>query len=272
MRTFLAWLRERRVRRRERWDLVFEHLALQHQIRVLQRSGTHRPRLTPWDRLFWLILSRLWSRWRGSLIIVQPGTVLKWRRQGFSLVFGRRHDGRWRGGRPRVDAELRELIGHMARVNLLWGAPRIHGELLKLGFTLSEATVSRYLRRLPRPRSQGWATFVRNHLLPILDRFDSVAEHRHRLGGGHLDRTPAFPASEWRSPERGGPMRPVFRQPEARMRDVSITGLKDRARGHSRNLGLCLPSRPIADAARYRVGIAHIRAPPPPAHPVPHAA
>ena len=126
------------------------------------------------------------------------------------LIFGRRHDGRWRGGRPRVDAEVRELIGHMAWANLLWGAPRIHGELLKLGFTLCEATVSRYLRRLPRPRSQGWATFVRNHLLLIPDRFDSVAKHRHHLGGGHLDRTAAFPASEWRSPERGGPMRPVF--------------------------------------------------------------
>ncbi len=272
MRTFLAWLRGWRGRHRERWGLVFEHLALLHQVWILQRSGTHRPRLTPWDRLFWLILSRLWPRWRGSLIIIQPGTVLKWRRQGLSLVFGRGHDGRWRGGRPRIDAEVRELIAHMARVNLLWGAPRIHGELLKLGFTVSEATVSRYLRRFPRPRSQGWATFVRNHLLLVPDRFDSVPEHRHHLGGDHLDRTAAFPTSERRSPERGGPMRPVFQQPEARMRDVSITGLKGRARGYSRNLGLCLPSRPIADAVRYRVGIAHIRAPPPPAHPVSHAA
>ena len=133
MRMLLAWLREQRGRRHKRWDLVFEHLALQHQVRVLQRSGTRRPRLTPWDRLFWLILSRLWSRWRSSLIIVQPGTVLKWRRQGLRLVFERRHDGRWRGGRPRVDAEVREFIAHMARANLLWGAPRIHGELLKLG-------------------------------------------------------------------------------------------------------------------------------------------
>ena len=96
-------------------------------------------------RLFWLIRPRLWSRWRGSLINVRPGTVLKWRRQGLGLVFEHRHDGRWRGGRPRVDAEVRDLIAHMARVNLLWGAPRSHGELLKLGFTVSEATVSRYL-------------------------------------------------------------------------------------------------------------------------------
>ena len=135
MRTFLAWLRGWRERHCERWDLVFEHLALLHQVWILQRSGTHRPRLTPWDRLFWLILSRLWPRWRGSLIIIQPGTILKWRRQGLSLVFGRGHDGRWRGGRPRIDTEVRELIAHMARVNLLWGAPRIHGELLKLGFS-----------------------------------------------------------------------------------------------------------------------------------------
>lgn len=146
MRTFLAWLRGWRRRRRERWDRICEHLALQHQVRVLQRSGTRRPRLTPEDRLFWLILSRLWSRWRGSLSIVRPETVLKWRRQGLRLVFGRRHGGRWRGGQLRVDAEVREFIAHMARVNLLWGAPRIHGELLKVGFTVSEATVSRYLR------------------------------------------------------------------------------------------------------------------------------
>ena len=71
----LAWLRGWRRRRRERWDLVIEHLALQHQVRVLQRSETRRPRLTPWDRLFWLILSHLWPRWRGSLLIVHPGTV-----------------------------------------------------------------------------------------------------------------------------------------------------------------------------------------------------
>ncbi len=272
MRTFLAWLRERRERRRERWDLVLEHLALQHQIRVLQRSGTRRPRLRPWDRLFWLILSRLGSRWRSALIIVQPGTVLKWRRQGLSLVFGRRHDGRWWGGRPRVDAEVRELIGHMARVNLLWGAPRIHGELLKLGFTVSEATVSRYLRRRPRPGSQRWATFIRNHLLLGSAGFETGPQHRKHLRGEHLDQAATVPASECRSPEQGEPMRPAFRLPEARLCDAYPAGWQDRAQGHSRSLGLGLPLRPIMDATQFSTGRAHIRAPPPSPHLMSHAA
>ncbi len=268
----LARLRGWRRRRRERWDLVFEQLALQHQVLVLQRSGTRRPRLTPWDRLFWLILSHLWSRWRGSLLIVQPGTVLKWRRQGLRLVFERRHDGRWRGGRPRVDAEVREFIAHMARLNLLWGAPRIHGELLKLGFTVSEATVSRYLRRLPRQRSQRWATFIRNHLLLRPSGFDPSPEYRQHVGQEHLDQVAPVPASECRSPEQGQPMRPAFRLPEARMCDANPMGWQERAQGHSRSLELCLPLRPITDAIRHRTGTAHIRAPPPLPRPIPHAA
>ena len=272
MRTFPAWLQERRERRRERWDLVFEHLALQHQVRVLQRSGTRRPRLTPGDRLFWLILSRLWSRWRGSLIIVQAGTVLKWRRQGFSLVFGRRHDGRWRGGRPRVGTEVRELIADMARANLLWGAPRIHGELLKLGFTVSEATVSRYLRRLPRPRSQRWTTFIHNHLLLTLTGFDPSPEYRQHVSQEHFDEVAPVPASECRSPEQGQPMRPAFRLPEARMCDANPTGWQERAQGHSRSLKFCLSFRPITHATRHYTGIAHIRAPLPSPHPMSHAA
>ena len=272
MRTFPAWLRERRERRRERWELVFEHLALQHQVRVLQRSGPRRPRLTPGDRLFWLILSRLWSRWRGSLIIVQPETVLKWCRQGLSLVFGRRHDGRWRGGRPRIGTEVRELIARMARANLLWGAPRIHGELLKVGFSVSEATVSRYLRRLPRPRSQRWATFIRNHLLLRPTGFDPGPEYRQHLGREHFDQVAPVPASECRSPEQGQPMRPAFRLPEARMCDANPTGWQERAQGHSRSLELCLPLRPITHATRHGTGVSHIRAPPPLPHSISHAA
>ncbi len=281
MRTFLAWLRERRGRRRERWDPVLERLALQHQVRVLRRSGTRRPRPAPWDRLFWLILSRLWSRWRGSLIMVQPGTVLKWRRRGLSLVFGCRHDGRffgcrhdgrWRGGRPRVDAEVRDLIAPMARANLLWGAPRIHGELLKLGFTLSEATVSRYLRRRPRPGSQRWATFIRNHLLLRPAGFVPGPEYRQHVGRGHFDRVAPVPAFERRSPEQGQPMRPAFRLPEAGLCDANPTGWRERAQGHNRSLESCLPLRPITHATRHGTGVAHSRAPPPLPRPIFHAA
>ncbi len=267
MRMLLAWLRGWRRRRRERWDLVFEHLALQHQVWILQRSGTRRPRLTPWDRLFWVILSRQWSGWRGSLNIVQPGTDLKCRRQGHNLVIGRSHDGRWRGGRPRVDAEVRELIAHMARLNLLWGAPRIHGELLKVGFSVSEATVSRYLRRLPRPRSQRWTTFIRNHLLLGPAGFVSGLESRQHLGQEHFEQVAAVPASKCRRPEQGQPMRPGFRLPEPRMCDAYPTGWQDAIFGHIRSLVESL--RPITDAIRHRTETAHIRAPPPLPRPIP---
>ena len=88
---------------------------------------------------------RWWSDRRESLIIVQPETVLQWRRQGFFLIWRHRSRGRWRGGRPRIAYENRDLITRMARDNFLWGAPRIHGELLKLGVSVSQAIVSRYM-------------------------------------------------------------------------------------------------------------------------------
>ncbi len=119
-----------------------------------------------------------------------------------------------------MDAEVRDPIAHMSRVNLLWGAPRIHGGLLKLGFTVSEATVSRYLRRLPRPGSQRWATFIRNHLLLRPTGFDPGPEYRQHLGREHFDQVAPVPASECRSPEQGQPMRPAFRLPEPRMCDA----------------------------------------------------
>ena len=100
--------------------------------------------------------------WHGALlgaVLVQPATVARWQREGFRRCWSRR-----RPGRPRIDSELRTLIGRMATENWLWGAPRIHGELLKLGFTVSERTVSRYLRDRPTRRSQTWRTFLANHV------------------------------------------------------------------------------------------------------------
>jgi hypothetical protein len=96
-----------------------------------------------WDRLFWILFSHSWPQWRDSLIIVQPETVLRWHREGWSALWRYRSHGRWRDGRPRVSSEVRHLIVRMARENFLWGAPRIHGELLMLGFCVSQATVSR---------------------------------------------------------------------------------------------------------------------------------
>jgi hypothetical protein len=95
-------------------------------------------------------------------MIVQPATVLRWRRQGLRSIWTYGSRGRWRGGRPRVAREIRDLIVRMSRENFLWGAPRIHGELLKLGFDVSQATVSRYMPRRDRLPSQSWRTFLRN--------------------------------------------------------------------------------------------------------------
>src|SRR5208337_4393638 len=121
-----------------------------------------------WDRLFWILFSRWWPQWRDSLIIVQPETVLRWRRGGWLALWRYRSRGRWRGGRPRVSGEVRNLIARMARENFLWGAPRIHGELLMLGFRVSQATVSRYMPARSRRPGQSWRIFLRNQAMAFV--------------------------------------------------------------------------------------------------------
>jgi len=140
-------------------DLAIENFALRQQLAILKHRHP-RPRLTGADRLFWVVLSQIWSGWQGSLNIVQPGTVVRWHRQGF------RYYWRWksrRRGRPRIDPEIRHLIRRMCRANPLWGAPRIHGELQKFGIEVSEATVSKYMIKRRGPPSQTWRTFLENH-------------------------------------------------------------------------------------------------------------
>ena len=130
--------------------LAIENLALRQQLAVLKHRHP-RPRLTDADRLFWVVVSQIWTDWRESLHIVQPETVVRWHRQSF------RYYWRWksrRRGRPRIDPEIRHLIRRMCRANPLWGAPRIHGELLKLGIDVSEAAVSKYMIRRRGPPSQ----------------------------------------------------------------------------------------------------------------------
>jgi hypothetical protein len=141
-----------------RTDLLLETLALRHQLAVLARS--HR-RFRPTDRLLWLWLRWLWPRWREALVLVQPATVDRWYREGVRQCWRRQARG---PGRPRIDSSCRDLIRRMAAENCLWGAPRIHGEVLKLGIAISERTVSRYLRGRPPRRSQTWRTFFANHL------------------------------------------------------------------------------------------------------------
>lgn len=161
------WISALRERLRRRRELLLELIVLRHQIAVLQRTGTRRPCFRPSERLFWVLLSRWWADWRRGLIIVQPATVLRWRRQGLRSLWLSGSRGRWRGGRPRIDGEIRALIVRMSGENFLWGAPRIHGELLKLGFDVSQATVSRYMPRRRYSPSQSWRTFLRNQALGI---------------------------------------------------------------------------------------------------------
>src|SRR5229473_3037515 len=161
---------------RTRTALLLEAIALRHQIAVLERSRTRRPCLRRIDRLFWILLSRWWSQWRESLLIVQPETVLRWRRNGRLALWRYRSSGRWRGGRPRVSSEVRNLIRQMTRENFLWGAPRVHGELLMLGYTVSQATVSRYLPAPGRRPAQSWRSFLRNQA----SAFGQYSEARSR--------------------------------------------------------------------------------------------
>jgi transposase InsO family protein len=143
-------------------ELQAEILALRHQLLVLQRSVRARNlRLSTTDRLLWVWLSRLWSDWRSALVIVKPETVIAWHRRGFRLYWSWK--SRHPQGRPSVSREVIELIRKMSLANPRWGAPRIHGELLKLGFELSEATVAKYIARPRKPPSQTWHTFLANH-------------------------------------------------------------------------------------------------------------
>jgi len=151
-----------RVIFRSRSDTALEVLALRQQVAVLKRKRP-RPKLNSWDRLFWTTLRQCWSSWSEVLVLVQPGTVVGWHPAGFRLYW--RWRSRPRGGRPKIIEEIRTLIQRLAQENLDWGAPKIHGELLKLGFVVSERTVARYLRRARRRRdpSKPWLAFLENH-------------------------------------------------------------------------------------------------------------
>jgi hypothetical protein len=152
-----------RAMARSRADLVLENLALRQQVMVLKEKRP-RPHLHDGHRAFWVAMRSAWSGWASRLVVVTPGTVVRWHRRRFRRYWTNLSHRRRRPGRPRVDAELRALIRRMATEND-WGAPRIHGELLKLGLEVSERTVSRYMpRKPPRPDVLvRWMAFLRNH-------------------------------------------------------------------------------------------------------------
>jgi putative transposase len=203
----LSFLHSFRVYFWNRADLQMEILALRHQIVVLQRQSP-KAKLKPADRRFWVGMSQFWSRWRSALWIVKPATVLDWHRRGFRWYWT------WKvqhgePGRPRVPKETRELIRTLSRDNVGWGAPRIHSELLKLGFKISESSISKYMVRHPKPPSQTWRTFLKNHskqlvsigfftvptaLFQVLFVFIVIQHDRRRLM--HFNVT-AHPTAEW---------------------------------------------------------------------------
>ena len=151
-----------RVFFRSRSDTALEVLALRQQLAVLKRKRS-RPKLNSLDRPFWTTLRQFWSRWTDVLVLVKPDTVIGWHRAGFRLYW--RWRSRPRSGRPKITEEIRVLIRRLAQENQCWGAPKIHGELQKLGLVVSERSVARYLRRIRRrgDPAKSWLTFLQNH-------------------------------------------------------------------------------------------------------------
>ena len=162
---------------RSRAVVELENLALRHQLHVLCRRRPGRLRLFAIDRLLWVLLYRLWPRCLEVMVLVKPTTVIQWHRQGFRLFW------RWRSrsGRPSVDREIRDLMRQMSCANPLRGAPRIHGELLKLGIEVSQATVAKYMVRRHGIPSQNWRSFLRNHAQGIA-AIDCSLWRPHRSG------------------------------------------------------------------------------------------
>ncbi len=247
-------------------SLQMENLALRHQINVLRRCGRRRLYLNSGDRLLWVWLSRLWTGWRSALVIVKPETVIAWHRKGFRLywTWKSRHA---RPGRPDIPQEVRDLIRKMCLANPLWGAPRTHGELLKLGIDVSQAAVAKYMVRPRKPPSQAWRTFLNNHVgnlvsvdfftvptisFRVLFVFVVLAHHRRRHI--HFNVT-ANPTAEWAAqPDRSGfPLGhgPTLSDPRSRSclrRRLPLHGQRD---GHPR--GAHRPRSPWQNAYAERL-------------------
>ena len=163
---------------RSRAVLELELLTLRHQLNVLRRQQPGRLRFSSIDRLLWGWLYRLWPRCLDAMVLVKPATVVQWHRQGFRLFWGWRS----RSGRPSVNREIRDLIRQMNAANPLWGAPRIHGELIKVGIEISQATVAKYMVRRRGGPSPTWRSFLRNQAdgIAAIDMF-IVASASFRL-------------------------------------------------------------------------------------------
>src|SRR5438094_447240 len=142
-----------------------ENLFLRHQLNIALRQAPPRLRLLGSDRALLVWMTRLWPSLLAAAQVVEPETILRWHRAGWKAFW--RWKSRKRAGRPKIDRGLRDLIQRMSKENPLWGASRIHGELLMLGFAVAQSTVSKYMVRGGRPPSQSWKTFLRNHAQAI---------------------------------------------------------------------------------------------------------
>jgi hypothetical protein len=150
-----------RSRLKSRARLEAENIVLRQQVIVLSRKSQSRVWFRNIDRLIVVSMYRLFPSILNAITVVKPETVIRWHQRGFRAYW--QWKSRRRGGRPRIDREIRDLIRRMSKENPLWGAPRIHGELLMLGIAVAQSTVARYMTRLLGPPSQGWKTFLRNH-------------------------------------------------------------------------------------------------------------
>jgi hypothetical protein len=147
-------------------QVALENLALREQLEIFRRS-VRRPKFRQRDRLFWVCLRKVWKEWRSALVIVQPETVLDWQRKRFRRYSSQLSQHK-NPGRPRTNRDIRKLVKTMAEGNVGWGAPRIHGELLKLGIEVSERTVSRLMPKRSIAPSQTWRTFLDNHVRDLV--------------------------------------------------------------------------------------------------------
>jgi hypothetical protein len=189
--------------------LQVEILVLRQQLIVLRRTAPKRVRLRALDRLLFVLLYRLWPGVLASIAVIQPDTIVRWHRRGFRALW--RWKSRRRLGRPGIAKDTRDLICEISCANPLWGAPRVHGELLKLGIEVSQSTVAKYMARTRRPPSQSWQTFLYNHaeaiasidlfVVPTITLrmlFGFVVLHHGRRQLVHVGVT-AHPMAEWLS-------------------------------------------------------------------------
>ena len=247
---------------KSRSRLEAENLFLRHQLAIALRRAPPRFRLRGGDRALLIWMTRLWPSLIGAVQVVQPETILRWHRAGFKVFW--RWKSRNRAGRPQIDRGLRDLIRRMSRENALWGASRIHGELLMLGFQVAQSTVSKYMVRCQNPPSQTWKTFLKNHaeaiaaidmcIVPtltfdLLFAFLVLGHGRRQLLWFEVTR---HPTAEWLARQITEAF-PWASAPAYLVRD------NDRAYGHiftSRVRAMGIRDRPISPGSPWQNGIA----------------